>query len=115
MPEPPDDVDMRMTGEEHEQWHRKHRKQSGPEHDALIRTMGITEEEHEVWHQLHGTAMDRGEKGLRRRVDPREVGNAFLEYCIKKKWLVREGRGHNAKYYPTAEGQDALGKFGLDL
>jgi hypothetical protein len=106
---------MRMTGDEHDEWHRKHKKMSGKEHDELIKLMGITEEEHEVWHRLHGTAMDRAEKGLRQRVDPLAIGNAFLEYCVKKKWLVKEGRGRTAKYYPTAEGQDALRKFGLEL
>ena len=106
---------MRMTGDEHDVWHRKHRKLSGREHDALIRQMGITEEEQEVWHRLHGTTMERAEKGLRRPVDPLVIGNAFLEYCLKKKWLVKEGRGRNARYYPTAEGQVALRKFRLDL
>jgi len=106
---------MRMTGDEHDEWHRKHKKMSGREHNDLIKQMGITEEEHEVWHKLHGTEMDRSEKGLRQRVDPLAVGNAFLEYCINKKWLVKEGRGRNVKYYPTAEGQDALRKFRLEL
>lgn len=105
----------KKAGEKHEEWHRKHRKMTSEEHDGLIRRMGITEEEHEVWHELHGTRMGPEEKGMRRPVDPFAVGGAFLEYCVRKKWLVREGHGHGAKYYPTQKGMVALRRFGLDL
>lgn len=110
-----DHEDMRMTGDEHDAWHRKHKKMAGREHDELIKKMGITEEEHEVWHAIHGTSMKLEEKGMRQPVDPLVLGARFLDHCLSHNWLVKEGQGRRARYYPTDEGRDALRKFGIEL
>lgn len=51
----------------------------------------------------------------REQVDPSAIGAAFLEFCVMRGWLVREGKGRSARYCVTEEGMRELRAFGIDL
>jgi len=35
--------------------------------------------------------------------------------CVKQGWLIQEGKGRNAKYYVTKQGEEELKKFGIEI
>ncbi len=107
-------VGMRMTEEEHERWHKEHSELTPVEHEALMEKMGISKEQDEEWHEAHG--MPEQPKRLSQKpINPYAVGGGFLEYCVKQGWMIREGKGRNARYYVTPEGEGKLRGFGITV
>ena len=106
-----------MSPEErkHRDWHHDHVEMDTKAHEALMRRLGVTEQEHEIWHRLHRIPMERDEEGARQVLDPNVIGAGFVEHCISRGWIIREGHGHRARYYPTEEGRAELRKFGIEL
>ena len=48
-------------------------------------------------------------------VDPLYVGNAFLEHCLRRGWIVRRGTGTSERYFISETGKKELGRFGIEL
>ena len=46
-------------------------------------------------------------------VDPRRIGEAFLEFCLIHGWIVKEGKGVTARYLITDIGRKELKAFGI--
>ena len=45
----------------------------------------------------------------RKPINPCWIGNLFLEYCLKKGWVTKEGSGgEKTKWYPTERGRKEL-------
>jgi hypothetical protein len=55
------------------------------------------------------------QRKAREPVDPFAVGGGFLNYCIKRGWVIREGQGNDASYYVTAEGKQELERFEISI
>jgi hypothetical protein len=103
---------MTMPAEEHEQWHKENRKMTPKEHKKLMKKMGISAEEDKKWHKEQKThAVDSDARPL----NPFAIGGGFLAYCVKKNWLIREGKGPKAKYYSTEKGRLELAKFDIKI
>jgi hypothetical protein len=104
-----------------------HRERGSPprltpeEHQMLMQRLGVSKEEEEKWHREHGLpAPDKTEQAkaaepARETVNPFAVGGGFLSYCVKKGWLVQEGSGRSARYFPTTEGREKLKEFGIKV
>ncbi len=77
--------------------------------------MTMTGQEHERWHKKDRVApKDPGKPG-HKQINCYAIGGGFLGYCVKKGWLIQEGKGRNAKYYVTKDGEKELKKFGIDV
>jgi hypothetical protein len=94
---------MTLTKEEHERWHKEPRELTPEQHDAWMKKLGVTPEQDAEWHRTHQTAHEQRRKGTK-RINPFAVGGAFLDWCIKQGWLVREGR----EYFATPKGAREL-------
>jgi hypothetical protein len=53
----------------------------------------------------------------KKSINPYWVGGKFLEFCVKKEWLIQEGKGgRGTKWYPTEKGRKALkAEFGIEV
>jgi len=55
----------------------------------------------------------------RRPINPvarARIGVGFLDYCVKLGWLIQEGKGKNARFYLTKEGEETIKKrFGIKV
>ena len=49
------------------------------------------------------------------RLDSFTLGPAYLDYCVKKGWLVREGEGATAQYELTELGRKKLDNVSLNF
>ncbi|MCD6162718.1 MAG: hypothetical protein J7K40_09940 [candidate division Zixibacteria bacterium] len=49
------------------------------------------------------------------RTDAFNLGPAYLEYCVHKGWLEKEGEGDNAQYVVTEKGKNKLGDVQLNF
>jgi len=49
--------------------------------------------------------------------NPLELGSAYLDYCVKQGWLIKNGEGDSATYELTPEGEKSLADvpFNFDL
>ena len=49
--------------------------------------------------------------------NPFELGSAYLDYCVKQGWLVKQGDGDSATYAMTPDGEKKLAdvSFNFDL
>ena len=49
--------------------------------------------------------------------NPLELGSAYLDYCVKQGWLIKNGEGDSATYELTPEGERKLANvsFNFDL
>lgn len=104
---------MTMTEEEHQKWHDEHPEMTPELHSAFMKKMGISEEEDKKWHMEHGEPPKHPSTTEKKTVNPFAIGGGFLNYCVKQGWLIQEGKGRNAKYYVTKEGEGKLGEFGI--
>lgn len=109
---------MTMTEEEHRRWHQEHdgKELTPEEHRQLMTHLGISEEEDAKWHEAREagraeTVPEAGPQG--EPVNPFAIGGAFLDYCVRQGWLIRQGRGRAMKYYVTEAGREALAKYGI--
>ncbi|MEN6427423.1 MAG: hypothetical protein ABFE13_18885 [Phycisphaerales bacterium] len=96
---------MTMTEEQHRKWHRE-----------LMQHLGISDEEDRKWHQAQQEPASEeaaDAEPLGDRVNPFAIGGGFLAYCVRRGWLIQQGRGRNMSYYVTAVGRKALGGFGI--
>jgi len=108
---------MTLSEEEHRQWHEKHqgKRLTPEEHKKLMEHLGVSEEEDRKWHKANGIPPAEpvepppGDDP----VNPFAIGGAFLEYCVRKGWLTRQGRGRGTKYYVTEAGREALAGYGI--
>lgn len=59
----------------------------------------------------------RKQSEKRKPINPCWIGNLFLEYCLKKGWVTKEGSGgKNSKWYPTERGRKELKEqFGIKI
>ncbi len=48
-----------------------------------------------------------------RRIEAYQIGDGFIDYCIRRGWVMMQGSGPGATYYITPEGAEALKKFGI--
>ncbi len=108
-------VGMDISEEDLKKLHEEHKQISPTEHPMLMKAMGISDAEEEAWHNAHGPVPLSQPAPERKYINPFAVGGAFLDYCVKQKWLIREGTGRTAKYYPTEEGINELGKYGIKV
>lgn len=46
-------------------------------------------------------------------VDPSSIGEAFVKYCVKQGWLIKEETGGVTRYYMTRAGRKMLWKIGI--
>jgi DNA-binding transcriptional ArsR family regulator len=105
---------MLITVEEHERWHRDHDgKLSAEEHAKLMDTIGISEEDDRNWHTNHPELPIKDSPG--KRLNPFAVGGGFLDFCVRKGWVKREGKEHSAVYYVTEWGIIELKRFGIEI
>lgn len=108
---------MTMSGEEHRQWHEKHKgKRLTPEeHKQLMERLGVSKEEDRKWHKAQGVppveAVEPPPKG--NPVNCFAIGSGFLEYCVREGWLIRQRQGKGTKYYVTEAGREALAGYGI--
>ena len=59
---------------------------------------------------------DPSEESERAIVNPFAIGAGFLAHCIRKGWVLQEGKGGATRYYVTAEGREELARgFGIDI
>lgn len=103
-----------MTEKEHEKWHRKHPNITQAQHKTLMKVIGVSEEEDKEWHKTHEMPRVSNQPG-RKAVNPFAVGGGFLIYCVKRGWLIQDGKGRNATYFATKEGEGELKKFGIEI
>jgi hypothetical protein len=106
---------MTMTAQEHEQWHKKHKKMTPQEHEQLMEKMGISPEEDEKWHREQKGKEPHAADSDARPLNPFAIGGGFLAYCVKQGWLITEGKGPKAKYFPTEKGRLELAKFDIKI
>jgi hypothetical protein len=85
------------------------------QHEALMKKMSISEKEDKEWHKTHRMSLKTSKKLERKPINPFAVGGGFLHYCVKQRWLIQEGKGRNAKYCVTQEGQKEIRKFGIKI
>ncbi len=104
-----------ITEEDQRKLHEEHKQISPTEHPTLMRAMGISDAEDEAWHNAHGPVPLSQPAPERKSINPFAVGGAFLDYCVKQKWLIREGTGRSAKYYPTEAGIKELRNFDIKI
>jgi len=96
---------MTISKQEHEKFHKGAPALSPKQHTALMKRLGVTPEQDEEWHRTHLTLAEQHAQGLR-QISPSAVGSAFLEWCLKEGWLVRQ----NKQLYATPEGVRGLGE-----
>jgi hypothetical protein len=105
---------MNITEKEHKKWHRGHPDITQAQHKTLMKAMRVSEEEHKEWHKTHRMPRISNQPG-QKVVNPFAVGGGFLIYCVKRWWLIQEGKGRNAKYFATQKGEEELKKFGIKI
>ena len=107
-------MDMNLTEEEKEKWHKEHPPMTAEKHGILMKKMGISEEDDKRWHKEKKIPQENFESDSQ-SVNPYVIGDGFLNYCIDKGWLRQEGKGRNSRYYIIETGKEELRKFGLKL
>jgi hypothetical protein len=106
---------MTMTVEEHERWHKEHKNMTLEEHERFMKKMGITPEEDKKWHQKQSIKKSSAAKPDAKPLNPFAIGGGFLAYCVKKGWLIMEGKGPRAKYFATEKNRHILAKFDIKI
>lgn len=43
------------------------------------------------------------------------IGGGFIDYCVNKGWLIKQGSGRQTRYYAIKEGAEELLKFGIEI
>jgi len=79
-----------------------------------MKRLGITKEQDEEWHRTHLTlAEQRAQAAAEAKgINPFAVGNGFLAWCVKQKWLLRRGK----QYFATTAGARELReRFGIQV
>lgn len=104
---------MVMTEEEHERWHTENREILPEEHEKLMRKMGVSKEQDAVWHTQHEELVVNEDSLL--SVNPFMIGGGFIDYCIGKGWMTREGKGKATRYYLTKIGKEEIKKYGIKM
>ncbi len=69
------------------------------------------EKEEQSLNRSAGKTSENGNKP----VNPFAIGGGFLDYCIGQEWLIREGKGREARYFVTETGKEELKKFGIRI
>lgn len=106
---------MDMTNAEHDIWHAQHQEMTEEEHGAMLDKLGISIEEDKAWHAEQDRKIpEKTYQGLK-AINPFAVGGGFLDHCIAKGWVVKDGSGRQARYFVTDEGVAALRKFNIKL
>jgi hypothetical protein len=90
---------MTPAKEEHDRWHKETAELTPKRHAAMLKKLGITPEQDAEWHRTHKTLRERRTED-KKSINPFAVGGAFLDWCTKHGWLVRQGR----QYFATKEG-----------
>lgn len=58
---------------------------------------------------------EKGGPSFDSRLDSFTIGPAYLDYCVKKGWLVKKGEGANAQYDLTDLGRKKLDNVSLNF
>ena len=70
---------------------------------------------HSLWRTLWGRGGRTAQLRDERPVNPFAIGGGFLEFCLRKGWLVQRGSGREARYFVTPEGRHELRQFDILL
>jgi hypothetical protein len=85
---------------------------SEEEHERFMKKMGISSKEDKEWHEQHDIPLIGSEEDDR-SVNPFAIGGGFVNYCVNKGWIVKQGSGRSTRYYVTEQGEKELLKFGI--
>lgn len=80
-----------------------------------MKKMGISEKEDREWHKKQELSRARLKKSKQKSVNPFAIGGGFLNYCVKREWLIRKENGKKARYYLTKKGKKEIRKFGIKI
>jgi hypothetical protein len=80
--------------------------------DVRPTDMTLTKEKHERWHQDTPVTLREQRAPHAKNIKPFAIGGAFLDWCGKRGWVLRQGR----QYPATKEGVRELPeRFGIKL
>ena len=61
------------------------------------------------------TPVDNGRITFEHKEDAFSLGPAYLDYCVRKGWLIKTGEGPQAQYDVTEKGRIKLGDTQLNF
>lgn len=105
---------MDITENEHKVWHEKNNKMTPDGHKRFLSKMGITDVENKEWHKRNCDELDKNDS-KQKTINPFFIGGGFLQYCIRKGWIIQKDKGKKAKYYVTNDGKKELRKFDINI